>query len=169
MPDSCANAAHQNVLLDSINDVSTPLVGTVICCTSVPDEKRVSSLRKEPRPFSGRHPNSYNCKRSDHLLPIQTKLAAQAEQMGAVHRYDLTLDVTHLIVGKYDTEKYRYVARERPDVRPMTVEWIEAVRELWINDQEIDIAQLEREQTLPTLHSLKFSMTGCDDRKITTQ
>jgi DNA replication regulator DPB11 len=85
--------------------------------------------------------------------------------MGAVHRYDLTLDVTHLIVGAYDTPKYRYVAKERPDVRPMTVEWIEAVRELWINDQEIDMALLEREHALPVFYSLKFSMTGCDDRK----
>lgn len=91
-------------------------------------------------------------------------VASYAKEMGAVHRFDLTLDVTHLIVGEYDTPKYRYVAKERPDVRPMTIQWIEAVRELWINDQDIDFDALEREHTLPTLHSLKFSMTGCDDR-----
>lgn len=85
--------------------------------------------------------------------------------MGAIHRYDLTLDVTHLIVGEYDTPKYRYVAKERQDVRPMTIKWIEAVRELWIHDQEIDVEALEREYTLPTFTSLRFSMTGCDDRK----
>ena len=85
--------------------------------------------------------------------------------MGATHRYDLTLDVTHLIVGDYDTPKYRYVAKERPDVRPMTTTWIEAMRELWMNDQEIDTEALEVAHTLPTLTSLKFSMTGCDDRK----
>ena len=84
--------------------------------------------------------------------------------MGAIHRYDLTLDVTHLIVGDYDTPKYRYVAKERPDVRPMTIGWIEAVRELWIEDKEIDTEALERQHLLPTFHSLKFSMTGCDDR-----
>jgi DNA replication regulator DPB11 len=91
-------------------------------------------------------------------------LATYAQEMGAVHRYDLTLDVTHLIVGEYDTPKYRYVAKERQDVRPMTIKWIEAVRELWINDQAIDVEALEREHTLPTLTSLRFSMTGCDDR-----
>lgn len=96
---------------------------------------------------------------------FKTELAAYAEEMGAVHRYDLTLDVTHLIVGDYNTPKYRYVARERPDVRSMTAEWIESIRELWINDKEIDMESLEREHTLPTFHSLKFSMTGCDDRK----
>lgn len=85
--------------------------------------------------------------------------------MGATHRYDLTLDVTHLIVADYNTPKYRYVARERPDVQPMTIEWIDAVRELWINDQEIDFILLETEHRLPTFHTLKFSMTGCEDRE----
>jgi DNA replication regulator DPB11 len=85
--------------------------------------------------------------------------------MGAVHRADLTGDVTHLVVGKHDTPKYQYVARERPDVQPMTTQWIEAVRELWINDKEINVPALEKEHTLPTLATLKFSMTGCDDRK----
>ncbi len=85
--------------------------------------------------------------------------------MGAVYRYDLTLDVTHLIVADYNTPKYRYVAKERPDVQPMTIQWIEAVRDLWINDKEIDFTSLETEYRLPTFQTLKFSMTGCDDRK----
>ncbi len=85
--------------------------------------------------------------------------------MGAVHTYDLTLEVTHLIVGEYDTPKYRYVAQKRMDVQPMMITWIEAVRELWINDLDIDMELLEQEHRLPTFHSLKFSMTGCDDRK----
>lgn len=85
--------------------------------------------------------------------------------MGGIHRYDLTLDVTHLIVASYDTDKYRYVARERPDVQPMTIQWIEAIRELWMNDKEIDFMALETEYRLPIFHNLKFSMTGCDDRK----
>lgn len=85
--------------------------------------------------------------------------------MGATHRYDLTLDVTHLIVGKYDTPKYQYVARERNDVKVMTTKWIEALRELWIGDQSIDLEGLEKEHTLPALHSLKISMTGCDNRE----
>lgn len=99
------------------------------------------------------------------LRTPQTQLAEYAKQMGAEHTYDLTLDVTHLVVGEYDTPKYRYVARNRPDVQPMMMTWIEAVRELWINDQEIDMDLLEQQHKLPTLHSLKFSMTGCDDRE----
>ena len=96
---------------------------------------------------------------------MQTELKNFAEQMGGAHRFDLTLDVTHLIVGDYDTPKYKYVAKERYDVRPMAAKWIEAIRELWINDQLINMESLEREHTLPTLTSLKFSMTGCDDRE----
>ncbi|KAF8852303.1 BRCT domain-containing protein [Acephala macrosclerotiorum] len=132
MADNDGNASLKRIPLNEPADLSAPLRGCVICCTSVPDEKR-------------------------------TQIAKYAEQMGAVHRYDLTLDVTHLIVADYNTPKYRYVARERPDVQPMTLEWIDAVRELWINDQEIDFTLLETEHRLPTFHTLKFSMTGCDD------
>ena len=102
---------------------------------------------------------------ANSVLFVQTSLAAQAEQMGAIHRYDLTLDATHLIVGHHDTDKYKFVARGRPDVRPMTTKWIETVRELWMNDQEINMDELERIHTLPTLNGLRLSMTGCDDGK----
>lgn len=95
----------------------------------------------------------------------QTQLAHYASQMGAAHTYDLTPDVTHLVVGEYDTKKYRYVAKNRPDVLPMTMDWIEAVRDRWINDQEIDMPALEQEHRRPVLQDLRFSMTGCDDRK----
>lgn len=83
--------------------------------------------------------------------------------MGAIHRFDLTLDVTHLIVGDRDTEKFRYVARERQDIQPMTIEWLEAIRDLWVNDQEIDLESIEQQYRLPTFGGMKFSMTGCDD------
>ncbi|ELR07557.1 hypothetical protein GMDG_08472 [Pseudogymnoascus destructans 20631-21] len=93
----------------------------------------------------------------------RTALAKQAEQMGAQHKYDLTSEVTHLIVGEYDTPKYRYVAKERPDVKILTVGWIEAIRQLWISDKHIDLEALEAEHTLPTLASLIVCMTGFED------
>ncbi|PBP25377.1 BRCT domain-containing protein [Diplocarpon rosae] len=132
MADHDGTGSRQTIPFITSDDVSKPLAGCVICCTSVPDEKR-------------------------------TQLADYAKQMGALHTYDLTLEVTHLIVGEYDTPKYRYVARNRMDVQPMMITWIEAVRELWINDQEIDMPLLEQQYRLPTFHSLRFSMTGCDD------
>lgn len=51
--------------------------------------------------------------------------------------------MTHLVVGEYDTPKYRYVAKERPDIRPMAAGWIEAVRDLWVEDADIDFVALE--------------------------
>lgn len=85
--------------------------------------------------------------------------------MGAQHKYDLTSEVTHLIVGEYDTPKYRYVAKERPDVKILTVGWIEAIRHLWISDKHIDLGALEAEHTLPTLANLIVCMTGFEDCK----
>jgi DNA replication regulator DPB11 len=85
--------------------------------------------------------------------------------MGAQHKYDLTSEVTHLIVGEYDTPKYRYVAKERPDVKVLVPRWIEAVRELWIEDQAIDIHAIEKEHTLPTLAGLRICLTGFEDRE----
>lgn len=86
--------------------------------------------------------------------------------MGALHQLDLTRDVTHLIIGSYETLKYKYVARNRQDILPMTESWIEAIRDLWISDEEIDLEAMERKYMLPTFHSLRFSMTGCEERMI---
>ncbi|KAH8653498.1 hypothetical protein BX600DRAFT_81073 [Xylariales sp. PMI_506] len=78
----------------------------------------------------------------------RTEIADRTHDLGGVHKYDLTPDVTHLIVGEYDTPKYRHVARERPDVKAMAAGWIDAVRDLWMADQEIDFAKLEAENQL---------------------
>lgn len=88
--------------------------------------------------------------------------------MGAQHKYDLTSEVTHLVVGDYDTPKYRYVAKERPDVKVITVDWVEAVRELWIADKPIDVEVLETEHRMPTFASLKICLTGFEDREYMT-
>ena len=93
----------------------------------------------------------------------RTELAAWAEEMGADHSLDLTSDVTHLLVGSSDSEKYRYVAREREDVKVLLPEFVGAVRELWMNDQPIDLNALEAQYRCPTLFSLKLCITGFDD------
>lgn len=58
-----------------------------------------------------------------------------------------------MIVGDYDTPKYRHVAKERPDVRVMTPAWVEAVRNLWVQDAEIDFLALEKEWQLRTFET----------------
>ncbi|KAI0405620.1 hypothetical protein F4802DRAFT_561278 [Xylaria palmicola] len=83
----------------------------------------------------------------------RTEIAQRTADMGGIHRYDLTPDVTHLIVGNYNTAKYRHVARERPDISPMAAGWVEAVRRLWVEAQEIDFAALERRWKLRAFES----------------
>ncbi|PHH91995.1 hypothetical protein CDD83_9363 [Cordyceps sp. RAO-2017] len=81
----------------------------------------------------------------------RTDIANKVAELGGTHKYDLTPDATHLIVGDYDTPKYRHVARERPDVKAMDAAWIEAVSERWKNDEEMDFAALEKEYQLKPL------------------
>ncbi|KAL8835753.1 MAG: hypothetical protein Q9170_003185 [Blastenia crenularia] len=83
--------------------------------------------------------------------------------MGAVHKYDLTSDVTHLIVGDTDTPKYKFVAKERPDVKCLLPTWVEALRQLWVEDVEPDFQALESQYSLPALHNLRICVTGFED------
>ena len=93
----------------------------------------------------------------------QNALAAVAEEMGAVHKLDLTTDVTHLVVGNTATAKYRYVARERPDIKVLHPAWVGAVREKWVDAMDVDVAALEEEYRLPTFQGLQICLTGFDD------
>ncbi|KAF2762808.1 hypothetical protein EJ05DRAFT_481689 [Pseudovirgaria hyperparasitica] len=83
--------------------------------------------------------------------------------MGAIHKFDLTSDVTHLLVGDVETNKYRYVAKERPDVKVVLPQWLEAVRLSWMEGGETDVAALETEHKAPPLYKLRLSITGFDD------
>lgn len=84
--------------------------------------------------------------------------------MGAVHKLDLTSDVTHLVVGDTDTPKYKFVAKERPDVQCVLPSWIEAVRASWLEGGDTNVQMLEKEHKLPTFVGLKLCVTGFDDR-----
>ncbi|SPQ26196.1 f3edb62b-1c02-4f66-b404-bc8eec9aa42f [Thermothielavioides terrestris] len=88
---------------------------------------------------------------------LRADIAAKTTELGGQHKYDLTPDCTHLIVGDYNTAKYRHVAKERPDVRAMAAGWVEAVRDLWVQDAEIDFLALEREWQLRP-----FETGGCE-------
>ncbi|KAI1174087.1 hypothetical protein F4777DRAFT_555156 [Nemania sp. FL0916] len=83
----------------------------------------------------------------------RTEIAQRTIDLGGVHKYDLTPDVTHLIVGDYNTAKYRHVAKERPDIKPMAAGWIEAVRRLWVEAKDIDFAALEDSWQLQTFEA----------------
>lgn len=83
--------------------------------------------------------------------------------MGAVHKYDLTSDVTHLIVGDTDTPKYKFVAKERPDVKVLLPTWIEAVRASWLEGGTTDVAATEERFRLPIFSGLRICLTGFED------
>ena len=92
-----------------------------------------------------------------------------ATQMGAVHKLDLTSDVTHLIVGDTDTPKYKFVAKERPDVLCLLPSFIEAVREKWLEGGDLKVGFLEVEHKLPTFTSLRICLTGFEDCMLLTR
>ena len=87
--------------------------------------------------------------------------------MGATHKLDLTSDVTHLIVGDTDTPKYKYVAKERPDVKCLLPEWVDAVRQSWMEGGDTDVGALEVQYKLPTFAGLRICVTGFEDRTLT--
>ncbi|KXL48332.1 hypothetical protein M433DRAFT_63281, partial [Acidomyces richmondensis BFW] len=109
-----------------------PLLGVVLCCTSLGQD-------------------------------VRTRLANIATQMGAEHKLDLTSDVTHLVAGNIVTPKYRYVAKERPDIKVLHQDWIEAVRQTWIEGGDVDVKALEEKHRLPVFHDLHICLTGFDD------
>ena len=88
-----------------------------------------------------------------------------ASQMGAIHKFDLTSDVTHLLVGDLDTPKYKFVAREREDVKCLLPEWVEAVRDSWMEGGKTDVEAFENKYRVPTFHGLRICVTGFDVRK----
>ena len=94
---------------------------------------------------------------------LQSELSAIAAEMGATSKLDLTSDVTHLIVGEVDTPKYKYVAKERPDVKCLLPQWVYAVREAWMAGEELDVEAIEAQYKLPTFMKLRICVTGFED------
>lgn len=86
--------------------------------------------------------------------------------MGAEHNYDLTYEVTHLIVGDTNSEKYRFVARERPDIKVLKPEFVEAVRASWVAGEDTNISHFEEQYRYPTFANLIVSTTGFADREL---
>ncbi|RDW63154.1 BRCT domain protein [Aspergillus mulundensis] len=101
------------------------------------------------------------------VLPeLRTELASIASQMGAGHSYDLTSEVTHLLVGETSTEKYKFVARERSDVVVLRPEWVEAVRQSWMQGGDTNMQALEEEYKLPTFAGTAICITGFEDLEL---
>lgn len=85
--------------------------------------------------------------------------------MGAEHHYDLTYEVTHLIVGDTNSEKYKFVAKERTDVKVLRPEFVEAVRASWVAGEDTSISHFEEQYRYPIFANLIVSITGFLDCK----
>jgi DNA replication regulator DPB11 len=99
-------------------------------------------------------------------IPPETRsaLAEAATPLGATHALDLTAAVTHLLVGHWDTAKYAFVARARPDVRALSPDFVDAAREKWMSGADhVDVAALERSHAYPTFGGVRVCVTGFGD------
>lgn len=85
----------------------------------------------------------------------QKDIETKTTNLGGVYTKDLTVDVTHLLVGDYDTAKYRHAAKALAHTKAMDAGWIEALTDLWREDAPIDFAALEKEWQL-----LPFEVSG---------
>lgn len=87
-------------------------------------------------------------------------MALVVQEMGGQHKLDLTSDVTHLIAGDTNTPKYKYVARERMDIKVLSSAWLEELRRSWMDGEDTDVARLEERHKLPTFAGLRICLTG---------
>ena len=84
--------------------------------------------------------------------------------MGAISKLDLGAEVTHLIVGGVDTQKYKYVAKDRPDIKVLLPDWIHAVREKWVSgSDDLDLSILEEQHRAPVFYNLRICVTGFEN------
>lgn len=92
----------------------------------------------------------------------RSAIIRQAVEMGAVSQADLTSDVTHLIAARSQTEKYKFAARHRTDLKLMSVAWISACHAIWITGKDVNLPLMEEKYRLPVFHGLKVCVTNLD-------
>jgi DNA replication regulator DPB11 len=85
--------------------------------------------------------------------------------MGAQCLFDLTAQVTHLLIGEVNTPKYHYVAKERPDIKVVLPNFVEGIRLAWMAGDEVDVSVFEAKYRAPVFYDLQICLTGYIDRK----
>ncbi|KAK3944354.1 hypothetical protein QBC46DRAFT_361276 [Diplogelasinospora grovesii] len=152
----CSNAIWMTQASDcgstpaALNNVTVLATVTGACGLTVSETTDGSSSSASSAPDTA--------SRTGSAIPpeLRSEIAAKTAELGGVHKYDLTPDATHLIVGEYDTPKYRHA---------MAAGWVEA-------DVEIDFSSLESKWQLktfetgggePTAAGLLCCLTGFED------
>ncbi|CAB16889.1 BRCT domain protein Rad4 [Schizosaccharomyces pombe] len=93
-------------------------------------------------------------------LKQRTEISTKATKLGAAYRSDFTKDVTHLIAGDFDTPKYKFAAKSRPDIKIMSSEWIPVLYESWVQGEDLDDGLLVDKHFLPTLFKCRVCLTN---------
>ncbi|TKX22118.1 BRCT domain-containing protein 4 [Elsinoe australis] len=96
---------------------------------------------------------------------VRSHVNSTGSELGATHKLDLTTDVTHLLCGSVASDKYRHVARHRPDIHVLRPEWLFAIRDAWMEGGDVDVKAITEQYRLPTFHSLNICLTGFTDVK----
>jgi DNA replication regulator DPB11 len=94
------------------------------------------------------------------------EIHAYATTLGATKTpFDLTMDVTHLVIGAITSAKYKFVAKSSPNVHVVLPEFVRALREAWMSGEEVDLDQFHEKYKAPVFLGLRISLTGFTDRK----
>ncbi|ODV90848.1 hypothetical protein CANCADRAFT_112018 [Tortispora caseinolytica NRRL Y-17796] len=89
-----------------------------------------------------------------------SRIVTQLSSMGATVRRDLTSDVTCMIVGKLLSEKYRFVAKHRPEVRMLHPDFVSEAHTLWLKGDDVDLEYLFIKHQTPVFQGLNICITG---------
>jgi len=113
-----------------------PLAGAVVCCTSLD-------------------------------IADRDEIHKHAQFLGAAKcTFDLTMDVSHLVIGHTNSAKYKFVAKNSPNVEVVLPDFIEALRIAWMNAQEVDLDKYHEQYRAPVFYKLRISLTGFTERKM---
>jgi DNA replication regulator DPB11 len=74
------------------------------------------------------------------------------------------MDVTHLVIGATTSPKYKFVAKNSPDVHVVLPEFMREMRLAWMEGGDIDLDEFHEKYRVPTFYKLRISLTGFVDR-----
>ncbi|EPX74682.1 BRCT domain-containing protein Rad4 [Schizosaccharomyces octosporus yFS286] len=95
-------------------------------------------------------------------LNKRTEISTKAIKLGATYKSDLTKDVTHLVAGDFDTPKYKFAAKSRPDMKIVSHEWIPRLYDRWVEGEDLESDLLISKFTLPALFKCRVCLTNIE-------
>ncbi|KAI3405275.2 DPB11 [Candida oxycetoniae] len=110
-------------------------------------------------PFSGL---TFCCTGIEAKLRIE--ISKNIKALGGVEYPDLMTDVQYLIVGKRDTEKYRFCVRNRADITFLTADSIFKIYKRWLMGEE-DVQLQLKNHLLPIFSDIDASISRTDITK----